>query len=119
MPLKAGSSIETIGGNIGDMIDKYKETGKIGNVTPRSMAHAQQIATAAANQKAGDAKPTKVNSFKKGGMNEGAGDMNMEKAKHEVAESVKRSGKEAGERIEKASNYTMIPRELKKTKKMK
>jgi len=118
MPLKTGSSIETIGGNISDMIEKYKETGRIGNVTPKSMAHAQQIATAAANQNAGDAKPTKVGSFKKGGMNEVAG-MDMEKAKHEVAKSVKQSGKEAGERIEKTSNYTMIPSELKKTKKMK
>jgi hypothetical protein len=119
MPLKTGSSIETIGGNIGDMIDKYKETGKIGNATPRSMAHAQQIATAAAHQKAGNAKPTKVNSYKNGGMNEGAGSMDMEKAKREVSESIKKSGKEAGERVEKSSDYTMIPRELRKTKKMK
>lgn len=117
MPLKSGSSIETIGGNIGDMIDKYKETGKIGNITPKSMAHAQQIATAAANQKAGDAKPSKaVGSFKDGGMNEGAGKYGIDKesAKHEVAESVKKSGEDAAKRI---SNSVMIPSEFKKKKK--
>ena len=53
MPLKSGSDIQTIQGNISKLIEEYKVTGRIGSVTPKSLTHAQQIATAIANKQKG------------------------------------------------------------------
>lgn len=47
MPLKKGSSQATIGSNIAECIKSYEETGKIGNTTPTSLAHARKICAAA------------------------------------------------------------------------
>lgn len=52
MPLRSGAGRSTISGNIKEMLDSYKKTGKIGNTTPKNMAHARQIAAAAAYNKA-------------------------------------------------------------------
>ena len=54
MPLKSGYTDKTRSANIGEMLEKYKKTGKIGNITPRDMAHAQSIASAAAYRKQRD-----------------------------------------------------------------
>ena len=48
MPLKKGSSRATISSNIEECISSYKKTGKIGNTTPKNMAHARKICAAAA-----------------------------------------------------------------------
>ena len=48
MPLKKGASQATIGNNIAECIRSYKSTGKIGNTTPRNLAHARKICAAAA-----------------------------------------------------------------------
>ena len=42
MPLKKGSSQKTISTNIGEMIGKFKETGKIGSSRPKSKAAAMK-----------------------------------------------------------------------------
>jgi hypothetical protein len=52
MPLKPGKGKQTIRGNIAEMLHSYKHSGKIGNTTPKSMAHAKRIAAAAAYGKA-------------------------------------------------------------------
>ncbi len=59
MPLKKGSSKEKIAYNIEEMLKAYKETGKIGNTTPKNMEHARKIASAAAYKKAGKSKNKK------------------------------------------------------------
>lgn len=51
MPLIKGSSQKTIGENIAELIRTFKSSGKIGNIKPKSMAHAQQIARAIAFRK--------------------------------------------------------------------
>jgi len=48
MPLEQGYSDKTRNKNIGEMLSKYKKTGMIGNTTPKDMAHATKIASAAA-----------------------------------------------------------------------
>lgn len=56
MPLKKGSSQKTISKNIGEMMGKYKETGKIGTSKPKSKKAAVAQAAAAAYAKAGKSK---------------------------------------------------------------
>jgi len=51
MPLKRGSSKKVRSENIGEMLHKFKATGKIGNAHPKSMAQAKKIAAAAAYAK--------------------------------------------------------------------
>ncbi len=53
MPLHKGSSWKTVGSNIKEMMDSYKQTGMIGNTKPKSKEHALKIAQAAAMRKAG------------------------------------------------------------------
>lgn len=48
MPLMKGSSKKTISKNIGEMVRKFKETGKIGTSRPGSMRKAMKQAAAAA-----------------------------------------------------------------------
>lgn len=66
MPLKRGSSQKTISTNIGEMVGKYKETGKIGTSKPKSKAAAAKQAAAIAYEKAG-----KSRGMKKGGAVQG------------------------------------------------
>ena len=56
MSLKKGKSQKTISANIGEMVGKYKTTGKIGTSKPKSMKAAVAQASAAAYQKAGKSK---------------------------------------------------------------
>lgn len=53
MPLKKGKSQKVISKNIGEMVTKYKETGKIGTSKPKSKKAAIAQATAIAYSKAG------------------------------------------------------------------
>ena len=43
-----GKSDKTRNKNIREILSSYKKTGKIGNIKPKSMAHAQEIAAAIA-----------------------------------------------------------------------
>ena len=52
MPLKKGSSKKVISKNIGELVNAYKKTGKIGNTKPKSKKKAAQIASAIAYSKA-------------------------------------------------------------------
>ena len=56
MPLKKGKSQKTISANIGEMVTKYKETGKIGTSKPKSKKAAIAQASAIAYAKAGKSK---------------------------------------------------------------
>lgn len=56
MPLKKGKSQKTISKNIGEMVTKYKETGKIGTSKPKSKKAAVAQAAAIAYAKAGKSK---------------------------------------------------------------
>lgn len=51
MPLSKGKSEEVRSKNIEEMLHSYKQTGKIGNIKPKNMAHARKIAAAAAYRK--------------------------------------------------------------------
>jgi hypothetical protein len=51
MPLKSGKSKKTRNANIKELMDAYKEKGKIGNITPKSAKHAAEIAAAIAYKK--------------------------------------------------------------------
>jgi hypothetical protein len=53
MPLAKGKGHKTISGNVAELIKAYRETGKIGNTTPKSLAHAKRIAVAIAYSTAG------------------------------------------------------------------
>lgn len=59
MPLKSGKSKKTISANIGEMVGKYKETGKIGTSKPKTMKAAVKQASAAAYAKAGKSRKGK------------------------------------------------------------
>lgn len=52
MPLKTGHSKKAVSSNIGELLGGYKEKGKIGNITPKSIAHAKKIAAAIAFKQA-------------------------------------------------------------------
>lgn len=57
MPLKKGASNKVISANVREMMRDVKQgDGKIGNVKPRSLKHAQKIAVAVALKKAGKAR---------------------------------------------------------------
>jgi hypothetical protein len=60
MPLKSGKSKKTISANIGEMVGKYKETGKIGSSKPKSMKAVVKQASAAAYAKAGKSRKGKM-----------------------------------------------------------
>jgi hypothetical protein len=60
MPLKSGKSKKTISANIGEMVGKYKETGKIGTSKPKTMKAAVKQASAAAYAKAGKSRKGKM-----------------------------------------------------------
>ena len=53
MPLKNGSSKKTIGGNIAELVDEYKEEGHIGTSHPETKQKAVKQAVAIALTKAG------------------------------------------------------------------
>lgn len=53
MPLKKGSSDETVSANISEMMGSYKETGEIGTSNPPNAKAAQKQAVAIALSKAG------------------------------------------------------------------
>jgi hypothetical protein len=60
MPLKKGSSQKVISKNIGEMVTKYKETGKIGTSKPKSKKAAVAQAAAIALSKAGKSRKGKM-----------------------------------------------------------
>lgn len=51
MPLHNGKGKATLNHNITEMVQAYKQSGKIGNTSPRNLSHAYQIASAAAHRK--------------------------------------------------------------------
>lgn len=63
MPLKKGSSQKTISSNVGEMVRKFKKTGKIGTSKPASKGKAVKQAVAIALSTAG-----KSRKMKKGGV---------------------------------------------------
>lgn len=53
MPLLKGKSKKVIAKNIGELVSKYKRTGKIGAATPETMEKARKQAIRAAFETAG------------------------------------------------------------------
>ena len=53
MPLKSGKSQKVVSSNIGEMVRKFKDTGKIGTSKPGSKKAAIRQAAAIAYRKAG------------------------------------------------------------------
>lgn len=53
MPLRKGRSVETMRGNVAEIMRSYKGKGTIGNIKPKSKKHAAKIAVAIAAKKAG------------------------------------------------------------------
>lgn len=51
MPLKTGKSNKVRSANIKELMDRFKKTGKIGNIKPKSAKHAAAIASAIAYRK--------------------------------------------------------------------
>ncbi len=60
MPLKTGKSKATISSNIGELIDSYKRTGKIGASHPKSAIAARKQAVAISFAKAGKSRKRKA-----------------------------------------------------------
>lgn len=54
MPLSSGKSKSARSSNVAELLRAYKDTGKIGNTKPKSMAHAKKIAAAIAYRKSGE-----------------------------------------------------------------
>src|SRR6266581_4309016 len=54
MPLQKGSSKQVHSANVEELINSYKEKGKIGNITPKSAQHAREIANAIAYRQGGE-----------------------------------------------------------------
>lgn len=65
MPLKKGKSQKVISTNIGEMVGKFKKTGKIGTSKPATKGAAVKQAAAIAYEKAGKSRATPM---KKGGV---------------------------------------------------
>ena len=59
MPLTRGSSSKVISENIGEMVKKYRKSGKIGTSKPKSAKAAQKQAVAIALSTAGKSKKPK------------------------------------------------------------
>ncbi len=53
MPLLKGRSKATLSANIGELVNSFKKTGKIGNASPATMEKARKQAIAIAFNKAG------------------------------------------------------------------
>lgn len=60
MPLLKGKGQKVISANIKEMMDSWQQSGKIGNITPRSEAHALRIAQAAAYRQANVSRAAKT-----------------------------------------------------------
>jgi len=56
MPLKKGASKKVISSNVKELVDTYKQKGKIGTSTPKSKAAAVRQAVAISYSKAGKAR---------------------------------------------------------------
>jgi len=63
MPIKKGSSKETISQNIKEIMKSYKKTGKIGSSKPKSLKDARKQAAAIAYSSAGKNKEKTNESF--------------------------------------------------------
>jgi hypothetical protein len=94
MPLKNGTTKETIGGNIGELLHKFKKTGSIGTSAPKNMAKAKAQAAAIAFEKAGKSKkmskPVKkaVKGFEKGGINPDGTYQRVEKRNMSIPDNI-------------------------------